>query len=258
MVDARTAAVEGNLVSFFDGFDGLVGVQREPWVDVTAFFTDVAFPLFNPISTAHFAPGTVRERTAAVVAAYEARGLPYLWWITPSYGGSELADLLQEAGLHREDIPGMHRDLTTPLEAPLPDGAVLHRVELASEPDPFVATMLAGFGMPEGLGEPMRRILRQFPAAPMVNVLAELDGVPVATATGWIDGDTVGVYNVATVEEVRGRGLGAAVTAAVVEAGRERGATSAVLHSSEAGLPVYQRLGFTTVCTVPQLLGMPS
>ena len=39
---------------------------------------------------------------------------------------------------------------------------------------------------------------------------------------------------------------------------RERGCTHAVLHASEMGLPVYERLGFVEVCRVPQFVWAPT
>jgi GNAT superfamily N-acetyltransferase len=76
--------------------------------------------------------------------------------------------------------------------------------------------------------------------------LGELEGVAVATAMAVHTGDVVGIYNVQVRAEVRGRGLGRAVTLAAIRGGAARGATVASLQSSELGLPVYRRLGFDT------------
>ncbi|MEO6496023.1 MAG: GNAT family N-acetyltransferase [Solirubrobacteraceae bacterium] len=55
--------------------------------------------------------------------------------------------------------------------------------------------------------------------------------------TGWIG--ALGV-----VPRARGRGMGSALTQACVEWLRERGATTVLLHATDAGRPVYERLGF--------------
>jgi ribosomal protein S18 acetylase RimI-like enzyme len=68
-------------------------------------------------------------------------------------------------------------------------------------------------------------------------------------AQGLIDDGVVLVANVAVREEARGRGIGTAVTAAVLAAAQERGATDAVLVSSELGHSVYGGLGFVDVGT---------
>lgn len=75
------------------------------------------------------------------------------------------------------------------------------------------------------------------------------DGEPVATSALCVTGSTAGVYNVAVPTPRRGRGLGAALTGHAIRRGRdEYGATMATLQASDMGLPVYERMGFETVC----------
>jgi ribosomal protein S18 acetylase RimI-like enzyme len=71
--------------------------------------------------------------------------------------------------------------------------------------------------------------------------------VPLGVAGGFFDpsnSDTGGIYYVATPPENRGRGAGAAVTAWMTNHLFYAGASSVVLQSSEAGFPIYKRLGF--------------
>jgi predicted GNAT family acetyltransferase len=51
------------------------------------------------------------------------------------------------------------------------------------------------------------------------------------------------------------RGAGTAVTRAVIEDGIRRGAVSAMLQSSPAGRPVYERIGFHDVGSVTVMAG---
>ncbi len=57
--------------------------------------------------------------------------------------------------------------------------------------------------------------------------------------TGWIG--ALGV-----IPRSRGRGVGAALTLAAVEWLRERGAKTVLLHATDAGRPVYERVGFVS------------
>jgi ribosomal protein S18 acetylase RimI-like enzyme len=75
-------------------------------------------------------------------------------------------------------------------------------------------------------------------------LLARRSGQPVATALAVVDGDAVVIYNVATLPEARGRGIGAAITLAALRDARSGGATLGVLESSEIGYGVYRRIGF--------------
>ncbi len=74
-----------------------------------------------------------------------------------------------------------------------------------------------------------------------------MDGEPVSAGLGLRTGRTIGVYNVATVERARRRGLGAAMTARVVADGSSAGCDVAILQASPMGLPIYEGLGFRTV-----------
>jgi predicted GNAT family acetyltransferase len=76
-----------------------------------------------------------------------------------------------------------------------------------------------------------------------------VDGRPVATALSLRTGDALGIFNVGTPAAERGKGYGAAVTAAAVERGFAAGASFAWLQSSALGFSVYRRLGFEHVNT---------
>lgn len=67
---------------------------------------------------------------------------------------------------------------------------------------------------------------------------------PVTCAASYIGEREVGIYMVATLAEVRGKGYGGAVTAAAVASAPN---LPAVLQASGYGQPVYQRMGFELI-----------
>lgn len=77
--------------------------------------------------------------------------------------------------------------------------------------------------------------------------VGEVDGEPVVTAISVTIGTGVGIFDVATLEQYRRRGYGAAITAHAVRDAIDGGASWAWLQSSQAGYSVYERLGFTTI-----------
>src|SRR6476659_7421379 len=79
--------------------------------------------------------------------------------------------------------------------------------------------------------------------------LGRVAGRDVSTSVGLTLGNDVGLFGVATPPEHRGRGYGAALTAAAARDGFAAGADLAWLQSSRLGLPVYRRLGFREVET---------
>jgi GNAT superfamily N-acetyltransferase len=72
-------------------------------------------------------------------------------------------------------------------------------------------------------------------------------GAPVTTGLAIRTGRTIGVYNIATIEAARRRGLGSLMTARITADGRAKGCDVAILQASEMGLSVYERLGYRTV-----------
>lgn len=78
-------------------------------------------------------------------------------------------------------------------------------------------------------------------------LLGFLDGRPVATGVGFTSGGTTGVWGIATVPECRGRGLGSAITWAVIHGGEKWGAHATHLWATKMGFPVYQKMGFKHV-----------
>jgi N-acetylglutamate synthase len=90
--------------------------------------------------------------------------------------------------------------------------------------------------------------------ATIAAIVGAVDGQIVTTSMAFLTGDVVGVYNVATLPDWRGKGFGRAMTWAAVVWGRERGARVAVLQASEMGYPVYERMGFREVVPYVQLV----
>ncbi len=74
-----------------------------------------------------------------------------------------------------------------------------------------------------------------------------LGGVPVARSMVVVSGTMAGVTNVYVAPSARRRGVGTAMTASAIAAGREMGATEACLEASAMGRPMYERMGFREV-----------
>jgi GNAT superfamily N-acetyltransferase len=154
-----------------------------------------------------------------------------------------------------EPMPGM---VATPddLHGPqLPELEIV-RVETADGLAQGLAVAAAGFGAPADLLAPLY-LLETAAVAGLEYYLGRVDGRDVSTSVGYTIDDTVGVFNVATPAEHRGRGYGAALTAQAAREGFAAGADLAWLQSSAMGLSVYRRLGFREAETYA-LLTRPS
>jgi GNAT superfamily N-acetyltransferase len=146
-----------------------------------------------------------------------------------------------------EPIPGM---VVRPVELATPevDDLEVVRVETADGLAQALSIAATGFGAPPDLFAPLY-MLEVAALDGLAYYLGRVDGRDVSTSTGYTLGDTVGIFNVATPPEHRGRGYGAALTAQAALAGFAGGAKLAWLGSSAMGLSVYRRLGFHEVTT---------
>lgn len=77
--------------------------------------------------------------------------------------------------------------------------------------------------------------------------LALIDGRPASIAMTIVNHGVAGIYWVGTCQDARGRGLGAMVTTAAVEAGFEAGCDLVSLQASPLGRPIYERMGFEAI-----------
>jgi ribosomal protein S18 acetylase RimI-like enzyme len=77
--------------------------------------------------------------------------------------------------------------------------------------------------------------------------LGYLDDVPVASAVLVMAEGVAGIFNVATEEPYRRRGIGEAMTWHAISRGRQSGCRIAALQASRSGRSVYERMGFRVV-----------
>ncbi|NAZ80440.1 GNAT family N-acetyltransferase [Kineococcus sp. R8] len=89
--------------------------------------------------------------------------------------------------------------------------------------------------------------LRSLSPAFQLFAAVDVDGAAHATSGVGVFGAEATVIFVNTGPGWRSRGIGRAMTAAALGAARAAGAEQACLNASEAGLTIYQRLGFETV-----------
>jgi GNAT superfamily N-acetyltransferase len=256
VTDSRIAPVEDNLIAFFEAAFDHPMFEPAGFPDVRAVHCDVPHPLFNSVCGATFSEDAVEERALAVVAAYVERGLPFLWWATPSGHAESLRPVLTGAGMIVEDVPGMWRACDDTLDPRLHERLSVDVAESRAELLTSIEVMTEGFAMPEDLVEPLLTVVDAMQGS-FVQVTARLDGRPVGSGTVFFDGTTGGLYNIATVPDARGQGVGRAITATLANVARERGCAQTVLHASEAGRPLYERLGYEAVCVVPQFVWIP-
>jgi ribosomal protein S18 acetylase RimI-like enzyme len=255
-MDPRIAPVVDNPVALFGQVGELPGFTPLPGDDVRGFTSDVPFPMLNQVYDVSFAADEEKRRAHEVLDHLVDRGLPFMWQVTPTSRFDGLEEILGERGLEGQAMPGMYAELA-PLHSETPAGMTLETVTPTTL-ETAIEMMAGAFEFPDFAFEPMLAAFRALDGPEVTHLIARIDEEPVGAGTGFLDGTTLGIYNIATLEQARGRGVGTAITTALMDIGASRGCERAILHSSELGLPVYRKLGFEEVCQVVNYVWMPA
>lgn len=218
----------GGRVHRHDGYD-VVRLPSLPLPDLNSIWTD---------------RDVDAETLASEVARIEADGVPagVVTWDGRTPGVAAAAPAIGlTIGDPNAGMALVQRDFV------VPESPGVHVVRLGAPELPEAERVAeTGFGVTEGILAPFYApAVAAIPG--MACYVARANGASVSTAVGFTFGDLVCIYAVATPEEHRGKGYGAAVTARAVADGFANGAELAVLSASAMGEPVYRRLGFREV-----------
>jgi len=192
----------------------------------------------RPLADPH---GSLKE----VMSFYDERRLPFVARIREGVDPESESAAAALGMPYSDTVPGMAL-----YPVPPPHGAVqglnIERVPDSKRLRDYQRVAAEGFGMPLEFAE--RLMGAAFlEVEGFQSYLGTLDGDPVAVSSVFVDREVAGVYNVATLQSHRRRGIGEAMTWRAVSRGREAGCTVAVLEASEVGKPVYERMGFRVV-----------
>jgi ribosomal protein S18 acetylase RimI-like enzyme len=245
--DAHAAVVEALEANQWALFRGVADRGGAEWMDdgeVMWSVTGVPVPAFNGVVRTTVAPDRAEATIDTVCATLESRGVPWSWYVGPATLPLDLGDRLRGKGFRQiEVLPGM--------AAPMTDDArstELRYEEVREEPSLEAFGILLGvaFDMPPTVVEPFLRLLDIAPD--LTNFVALEDGEPVACGSLVMAAGVAGLYNIGVPPDRQGQGLGTAMTAALMAEGAARGAETAVLWSSAAGMRCYRALGFEERC----------
>jgi len=185
----------------------------------------------------------------AMLARIRSWGLPARWLIGTGSAG-DIEDTFRARGLVLGDeYPAMVADVAE-LPEPDLDGITVETVEDESQRHEWHDVLRDGFGLVDA-DAPQVAAAHDWPCQherDRTYLLLRRGRVAVATALLHSPYGVAGVYGIAVRRAFRRQGLGTLATLVTVRAGAERGATVAMLQASKDGFPVYERLGFRTIC----------
>jgi len=196
-------------------------------------------------------PGAAVDR---LLAPFRARSLPMMWWcFTPIGGlGPSVERALGAHGLElSSDRPGMALDLSRFDAPPLPRGVSTHRVRDEGMFAVWTEMVGGAFDDPDfatGPSTVANRRLGFGDDAPFRHFLCRAGDAWVGASTLSLGAGVAGLGNISALPDRRGRGIGTAVAAAALADAKTMGLRIGVLSADELGVPLYEKLGFVTVC----------
>lgn len=208
--------------------------------------TGLPTPAFNVAFVLQPLADPARQLRDAI-SRFEARPVPFQISIRDRL--DPLAErACVELGLVAMDelLPGMVlSDLTVTDRYRTPDWLRIAPVD-ETNVDHYIAVAARAFGAPKDLIAQLStpRLL----AAPgLETYVGYVNDTPVATAVLMMAQGVAGIFNIATEESYRRRGIGEAMTSHVIRIGRQSGCRIAALQASAVGRSLYERMGFRLV-----------
>jgi GNAT superfamily N-acetyltransferase len=206
-------------------------VVRAPGVAAAVFPSGPERGLFNNALLERHLPGAARRAAAdAMEQAYADAGVErFAAWVHES--DAPLIGELERRGYRLEETTRAMAMSLADVDVALPATEV--DVPAWSEYQRY----LEGFGVPPGL-------LANTDGSEFHLFVARSDGDIIATSLAFDHEDDCGIYNVSTLEPMRRRGLGTALTAVQLHHAKLRGCSTASLQSTPIAERVYASLGF--------------
>jgi GNAT superfamily N-acetyltransferase len=247
--DAAADAAEANLVVHIRWVqERAPGMRVDDTPDLLVVDSGLPSDTFNFAARARLDPARLDARIAEVRDRFRTAGRPFSWWMGAADRPARLGEALRRAGFEAaESEVAMAADLDALVEPPVPAGLRVERARTPAQLDDFAAVLAANWSPPDP------SVARFYAAAapyllasgsPLRLYVGYLDDEPVASAELTVGGGVVGLYNIATIERRRGRGIGSAITAHPLLDARAEGHRTGILQASADGLNVYARLGF--------------
>jgi GNAT superfamily N-acetyltransferase len=179
----------------------------------------------------------------------------FSWCLAPGLEESDWGHQLEAHGFRLvTGPPGMAVDLSIiPERVPVPEEYRIQQVEDMESMKIWLKTFLLGYSFSPDWEAPSLDFMLSTLSDPNgTSYLAFVNDQPVAVSTVLYRAGVAGIFNVATLKEWRGKGLGAAVTLQPLLSAQAKGYRVGTLQSSDMGYKVYQSLGFKEVCRMNQ------
>jgi ribosomal protein S18 acetylase RimI-like enzyme len=209
---------------------------------------------YNAVVRTHLTPDGADATLDRLLDRYRQRGVEFMWLVHPSATPTDLGERLAVRGLDLvEQATGMSLELSE-WEGAAPAGRI-EEVRDQAGLDTYADLIMHYWEIPPR-EQALVREINNFWSGGRTRGHRYLafsdDGAPVGKGYLSLEGPegVAAIFGMSVVPEARGRGIATSITRAMLNRAKEAGCARAVLHSSEAAVPLYRRTGFTPRCSL--------
>lgn len=217
-------------------------------------------PMFQGVSHSQLTEAEIPAAISATDAFFKEHGVAFwFWWQSSFISPPILGTILESYGYLPFEVnaPAMAVKIADlPDKENTPNDFIISMVATEQEVQDWCDTLQASFEVPTWAAQSWRDATLRYgiDTVPWKFYLGKQGNTPVACSMLFCGAGVAGLIAVGTVPAVRGQGLGKAITVLPLLDAHADGYQIGVLFSAEAGLPLYQRLGFRQYGTISRYL----
>ena len=221
--------------------------ERQVSDEIEWVITGVWDNTFNGVVRAQLSEARVDQVIDEVTARFRERPVPHLWFLKRDSRPANLEQLLVAHGWERlREGVGMAIDLSA-IASPFPPPPELTIERVVNEEGVALWGSFHRYLEDEQRDEPRERLYINLGLAgdqPLRHYLARLGGEPVGGLSLFLGQEAAGIYNVEVAPARQRRGVGTAMTRAVLEEASKLGYRVGVVGPTPESRSMYERLGF--------------
>ena len=221
--------------------------ERQVTDEIEWVITGVWDNTFNGVVRAQLSEAHVDQVIDEVTSRLRERNLPHLWFLNVDSRPPNLEQLLVAHGWARlREGVGMAVDLSA-IASPFPPPPDLTIERVVDEEGVALWGTFHRYLENDQRDEPRERLYISLGLAgdqPLRHYIARSGGEPVGALSLFLGREAAGIYNVEVAPARQRRGVGTAMTQAVLEEARKLGSRVGVVGPTRESRSMYERLGF--------------
>jgi len=241
--------IENHLLTCFSWVFSSPHSRVEDRPEFLRLTSDVPHPMSNFVFRTRFPSEEVGAKIDEMIGFFRSKNLPATWLVGPSCKPVDIGSHLVSHGLAWEvDVGGMTIDLKAMNDnLPVPGNLTIKRVADKADMEQYLIPFGRGFEFPDIVVDGWRRMDSSHgfgKRLPRTNYVGLVNGAPVSCATLFKATHMAGVYCVATVPEMRRKGVATALIVNALREARDEGFEAGLLQAKAMGASVYRKIGF--------------